>query len=208
MAERLHRVKVKICGITTVDDALLAVQYGADALGLNFYPRSPRCVTLTQAEKIREVVPPEVWCVGVFVNAPRSSVEEIASRLRLDAIQFHGDEQEKELKGWGRKVIRAFRLRGGELSPQVLACEADYLLVDAYQEGMYGGTGQTLAWDAIGALLRDRLILAGGLTPENVAQAVRAVRPFAVDVASGVETSPGKKDPHKLEVFISHAHTA
>jgi len=201
-------VKVKICGITSVDDARLAVQYGADAIGLNFYPHSPRYVDLAKAEKIREAVPSGVWCVGVFVNAPRSAVEEIVSCLHLDAIQFHGDEKEEELKGWGRKVIRAFRLRGGELPSQVLACGADYLLIDAYEESKYGGTGQTLSWDALGDLPRDRLILAGGLTPENVAQAVRAVRPLAVDVASGVETSPGKKDPHKLEAFISHAQAA
>ena len=201
-------VKVKICGITSVDDARLAVQYGADAIGLNFYPPSPRYVGLAEAEKIREAVLPEVWCVGVFVNAPRSIVEEVASRLCLDAIQFHGDEKEEELKGWGRKVIRAFRLRGGELPPQILTCGADYLLVDAYQEGMYGGTGQMLAWDAISALPRDRLILAGGLTSENVAQAVRAARPFVVDVASGVEVLPGKKDPHKLKAFIAHAKAA
>lgn len=204
-------VKVKICGITTVDDARLAVQYGASAIGLNFYPSSPRYVGLAEAEKIREAVPSGVCCVGVFVNASRSAVQEIVSRLRLDAIQFHGDEKEEDLQGWGRKVIRAFRLHGGELPPQILTCGTDYLLVDAHQEGMYGGTGQMLAWDTIGALPRDclnRLILAGGLTPENVAQAVRAVRPFAVDVASGVEAVPGKKDPHKLEAFISHAQAA
>jgi phosphoribosylanthranilate isomerase len=201
-------VRVKICGITTVDDARLAVQCGADAIGLNFYPPSPRYVSLAEAEKIREAIPSGVCCVGVFVNASRSVIEEIASRLRLDAMQFHGDEREEDLRGWGRKVIRAFRLCGEEVLSQILTCGADYLLIDAYQEGLYGGTGQTLAWNAIGALPRSRLILAGGLTPENVAQAVKAVRPFAVDVASGVEALPGKKDPHKLEAFISYAQAA
>ena len=205
---RVIMVRVKICGITTVDDAQLAVQCGADAIGLNFHPPSPRYVDLTEAEKIREIVPLGVCCVGVFVSLTRSVVQETVSRLRLDAIQFHGDEKEEELQGWGRKVIRAFRLRGTEVSPQILACKADYLLIDAYQEGIYGGTGRVLAWDTIGGLPRNRLILAGGLTAENVAQAVKVVRPFAVDVASGVEASPGKKDPHKLEAFIFHARAA
>jgi len=201
-------VRVKICGVTSVEDARLAVRCGAAAIGLNFYPASPRYVEREQAMRIREAVPAGVCCVGVFVNAARSLVEEAVLGLRLDALQFHGHETEDDIRGWKVKVIRAFRLRGRDLPADVLRCSADYLLFDAYREGMYGGTGRPFAWDVLRGLPTSRLILAGGLDPENVEAAVRAVRPFAVDVAGGVESAPGRKDAAKLEAFIAHAQAA
>ena len=204
-------VQVKICGVTNVADAALAVQCGADLIGLNFYPPSPRCISLQSALEIRAVIPPEVWCVGVFVNAERAQVASLVERLGLHAVQFHGDETAADLQEWACPVIKALRVRADEPLPDWEQYTADYLLLDTHKSGRYGGTGEIFAWQRATALpraCRNRLIVAGGLTPENVAAAVRAVRPWAVDVAGGVESTPGRKDPEKVRAFITNAKTA
>jgi len=203
-------VRVKICGVASVADATVAIQCGADLIGLNFYPPSPRAVDLPTALTIRAVIPAEVWCVGIFVNASRELITSHAEQLALNAIQFHGDEEAADLQGWSCPTIKVVRLRPNELWPDWTQLPADYLLLDTYRPGRYGGTGETFSWDRVATFpfQHDRLILAGGLTPENVAEAVRAIRPWAVDVASGVESAPGRKDPEKIRAFITNAKTA
>jgi phosphoribosylanthranilate isomerase len=204
-------VRVKICGVTTVADALFAVECGADLIGLNFYPSSPRCVSFSTAQAIRAVLPDHIWCVGVFVNAEREHIATLLKQLHFHALQFHGDETAADLRGWSCLTIKAVRVPADGSLPQVEPVPSDYLLLDTYRTGRYGGTGEAFAWDMAAALpqaSRQRLLLAGGLTPENVAAAVRTVRPWAVDVASGVESTPGHKDPNKVRAFITNAKTA
>lgn len=205
-------VRVKICGVTCVTDALLAVEYGADLIGLNFYPPSPRFVTLPIAQAIRAALPNHIQCVGVFVNAPRAHIAALVAQVSLDVIQFHGDETAAEIHGWGVcETIRTVRIPPEGTMPLLEELSSTYLLLDTYRPGRYGGTGEVFEWDAAAALpypVRQRLFLAGGLTLENVAAAVRTVRPWAVDVASGVESTPGHKDPQKVRAFITNAKTA
>ena len=205
-------VHVKICGITTVADARLAVQAGADLIGLNFYPPSPRYVSESTAKAIRSILPQRVRCVGVFVNAEREHIDAYVRALSLDAIQFHGDEDAAALTDWSVATIKAVRIGSETFLPEQLeGITADYLLLDTYSSRGYGGTGETFAWEYAAALPRmslDRTILAGGLNSENVAAAVATMRPWAVDVASGVESAPGRKDAEKLHAFISNAKTA
>jgi len=203
-------VRVKICGVTSVEDALLAVDSGADLIGLNFYPPSPRCVSLATAHAIRATLPEHVWCVGVFVNADRPHIADLCARLRLHAVQFHGDEASADVQNWPCLTIKALRVPDDSPLPDWLQFPVNYLLLDTHKPGRYGGTGERFSWQRLTALpldCRNRLILAGGLTPENVTEAVRAVRPWAVDVASGVESAPGRKDPDKVRAFISNAKT-
>ena len=205
-------VRVKICGVTCVADALLAVECGADLIGLNFYPPSPRYVTLPIAQAIRAVIPMYTQCVGVFVNAACEDITALVEQVPLDAIQFHGDETATDIQGWTCMTIKAVRIPSdGTIPPPLEDMPSTYLLLDTYRPGRYGGTGEVFTWDAAAALpqaVRQRLLLAGGLTPENVATAVRTVRPWAVDVASGVESTPGHKDPDKVRAFITNAKTA
>jgi phosphoribosylanthranilate isomerase len=202
-------VKVKICGVTSVADALLAAAAGADAVGLNFHPPSPRCVSDAAAEEIAAALPAAVWRVGVFVDAARERVRERASRLALDALQFHGGEGAAYCRGWPQKVIKAVRVRGpGALAAAAAEYAVDFLLADAYVEGVAGGTGRRLPPAWLEGVSRERLILAGGLDAGNVAEAVRRVRPAWVDVASGVESAPGRKDPQAVRRFVVHAKNA
>ena len=204
-------VRVKICGITNVEDARLAVEAGADLIGLNFYPPSPRCISEHTAQEICAVLPATVWRVGVFVNAGRERIATLAERLNLHAVQFHGDETNADCAGWSQKTIKAVRIGLEDLQLQGEAYPSDYLLLDTHSPGRYGGTGKTFAWEQVvnlSAAQRQHIILAGGLTAENVAAAVQAVQPWAVDVASGVESAPGRKDPEKLRAFIHYAKTA
>ncbi len=204
-------VRVKICGVTNKADAELAVQYGADLIGLNFYPPSPRFVSLALAREICTVIPRHVLRVGVFVNAERRAIAELVEQLPLDLVQFHGDETGEDLLGWPCKTIKAVRVPQESAVLELLQLSTDYLLLDTYRAGRYGGTGETFAWEQVVAFVpqrEERLILAGGLTPDNVALAVRTVRPWAVDVASGVESAPGRKDREKLRAFITNAKTA
>jgi phosphoribosylanthranilate isomerase len=199
-------VRVKICGITNAADALAAIDAGADLLGFNFYEKSPRFVTEADAENIRERLPKKVDAVGIFVNAPTADVAALCKSMKLDAAQLHGDETAEtvaELAG-SVAVVKAFRV-DPDFDLKILN---DYpgafaFLFDAALTGQYGGTGQTTDWDAARrAAAKHRIILAGGLKVENVSAAVRIVRPYGIDVASGVESSPGKKDHGRLREFI------
>lgn len=197
---------VKICGITTVEDAAMAIEYGADALGLNFFPESPRRITFEEAEEIVRIVSSPVEWVGVFVNEDPVRMREEARRLPLDWIQLHGDEDRsicEALEGFQRmKAIRVHSqddLEGLEQFPV-----ERYLLDSPTQR--YGGSGKTWVWEwAAKAVQNYPIVVAGGLTPENVRRMIEEVHPFGVDVCSGVESSPGKKDPDRLRRFIEAA---
>jgi phosphoribosylanthranilate isomerase len=199
-------VKVKICGITGRDDALHATACGADALGFVFYAGSPRCVTAETVAKISAELPPFVSRVGLFVNEAPERIRAVAETCGLDVLQLHGDEAPQACLLPPYRVVKGVRPQRGD----DLAGLPDYpvaaLLVDAAVPGQFGGTGQRADWPVAAQLAaRHRVILAGGLTPENVAEAVRQVRPYAVDVSSGVESAPGKKDPEKVARFIRNA---
>ena len=200
--------KIKICGITNLEDALFAADAGADALGFNFYQKSPRYIDPLEAQKIIESLPPLIAVVGVFVNEPEPNrVAEMASQLKLTAIQLHGDESPDycaQLSDW--RVTKALRVSSTFRPEHAGRYNVSAVLLDAYKAGEYGGTGEIFEWDiAIQAKKFAKIILAGGLNPLNVADAVRAVQPFAVDVASGVESSPGKKDRNKVREFVIKA---
>ncbi|HXQ23969.1 MAG TPA: phosphoribosylanthranilate isomerase [Candidatus Acidoferrales bacterium] len=201
-------VRVKVCGITNVDDALAAVAAGAAALGFNFYAGSPRYVAPDDAAKIVQLVPPSICTVGVFVDTPRERVAAIAAQVGVTSLQFHGNESAPYCLGWTPKVIKAIRVGDRHAVETARSYAVDFILADAYVNGQFGGTGRRVVPQLLEGFDRRRLILAGGLTPENVADAVRAVRPFAVDVASGIERAPGKKDWSLMKRFIAHAQTA
>jgi len=200
-------VKVKICGVTRQEDAELAIGFGADIIGLNFYPLSPRSLTLEQARAIRLVISNRCEVAGVFVNAARSYVEHRVRELDLDYLQFHGDEDDDALLGWPLKVIRALRLEGVVAADAIERCKADYVLLDTWHPQLFGGTGRARSLDGLGGLPLGRVIVSGGLGPENVARAA-TLYPYAVDVASGIESAPGIKDPAKLRSFILNAKSA
>lgn len=199
-------VRVKICGITNVDDALMAVGAGADALGFVFYDKSPRCVSPDQAAEIITHLPPFVQAVGLFVNADIDFVNATADRCRFDMVQLHGEESPEYCNLVTRRVVKAFRVKDSDsLGPMGDYRVAGFLL-DAWSPTAYGGTGHPFNWDAAkGAREYGPIILAGGLSPDNVRQAVELVMPYAVDVSSGVEVSPGRKDPDKVREFINRA---
>ncbi len=199
-------VRVKICGITNRDDALHAVEAGADALGFVFHAASPRNVSPEQAAAVIESLPPFVQAVGLFVNAGFDFINATCELCRLDIVQLHGDEQPEFCDRLAHRVIKAFRIKDiTSLEPMKDYRVAGYLL-DAWSPGVYGGTGLAFNWEVAGIAKRyGPIILAGGLTPDNVRQAVERVEPYGVDVSSGVESSPGKKDPLKVEAFIRHA---
>ena len=204
-------VRIKICGITNLPDALAAVEAGAHALGFMFYEESPRCVTPPAAAEIIRALPPFVAKVGVFVNAERESVARAIAHCGLDTVQFHGDETPELCLGFGVKSIKAFRIRDAASLQALPAFRTDAWLLDSYVPGKLGGTGARFNWDLAAEASRDgrgRVILAGGLTPENVAAAIRQARPFGVDVSSGVESEPGRKDAAKMADFIAAAHGA
>ena len=199
---------MKVCGITNLDDALAAVDAGAVALGFNFYTKSPRYVRPATAGQIIARLPDPVCRVGVFVDEGREQVASLATQLGLQALQFHGNEPPELCDAWPQKVIKAIRVRDCEAVKQADTYDVDFILADAYVEGRLGGTGRRVALELLVGLDRRRLILAGGLNADNVAEAVRTVRPFAVDVASGVESTPGKKDWRLMKRFIANAHAA
>jgi phosphoribosylanthranilate isomerase len=199
-------IQVKICGITNAADALAAIDAGANLLGFNFYEKSPRHITEPEAAKIRLRLPKKVEAVGIFVNAPQAQVAALCKSLKLNAAQLHGDESPETVAELARKltVWKAFRVEPDfRLETLDEYPGASAFLFDAAHTGQYGGTGRTTDWDAARrAALVHRIILAGGLNLENVAAAVRIVRPYAVDVASGVESKPGKKDHGRMREFI------
>lgn len=198
------RTRVKICGITRPEDALAAAQAGADAIGLVFHEASPRFVTPMAAAEIVSDLPPFVSVVGLFVDAPPAFVELVLSQVRLDCLQFHGQETPADCERFPLPYIKVAKVRAGfDLIQYTVGYRlARAMLVDAYVPGQPGGTGRTFDWGLLPSELPLPLILSGGLSPENAAQAVRTVRPWAVDVSSGVEQAPGLKDAQKVRQFI------
>jgi len=196
--------RVKICGITNLADAQAAVAAGADALGFNFSEKSPRHVALSAAADISRRLGPVILRVGVFVDAPEELVSRAIGECGLSLLQFHGDEPPEFCTKFGLMTMKAFRIRDAETLKEMGQYPTDAFLLDAWSPEARGGTGAIFNWDlAIEAKkLGKPVFLAGGLTPENVTDAVRRVKPFGVDVASGVESSPGKKDPAKMQAFI------
>jgi len=202
--------RIKICGITTKEDARAAVSCGADAIGLVFYANSPRSVSIDQAAQISAIVPPFVSVVGLFVDEPAASVERILSSVGIDLIQFHGDETPQFCQQFGRPWIKALRVRPGlDLSG---ACHqyggARGVLLDSWQDGIPGGTGKTFDWQLALGELSLPVVLAGGLHDGNVGNAIATLHPAAVDVSGGVERSPGIKDVYKIRQFIAAVRAA
>ena len=198
-------IKVKICGITNAPDALAAVEAGADALGFMFYDKSPRCVSPAVAAGIIRQLPAHVVKVGVFVDAAEDLVVRSIRECGLNLLQFHGDEAPEYCLQFGLMSMKAFRIRDAESLKELPKFSTDAWLLDAWSPEARGGTGEKFNWElAVEAQkFGQPVFLAGGLTPDNVADAVRKVRPFGVDVASGVESAPGKKDHAKVRAFIA-----
>lgn len=196
---------VKICGITNADDALAAVGAGANALGFVFHPASPRCVSVATVQSIARQLPEDVIRVGVFVDPDPELVFAAVSGCGLGLLQFHGGEASDFCRQFGVMAMKAFRVRGADSLLEMPSYDTDAFLLDSYVAGMPGGTGETFNWSlALDAKKFGKpIFLAGGLTAGNVAGAVRAVRPFAVDVSSGVEMSPGRKDAAKMNDFVA-----
>ena len=206
--------KVKVCGITNLADAEKALEFGADALGFNFYPPSPRCIAPEEAHAILQRLPEGCCNVAVFVNEPKEKVHEIIThgerangRQAYSALQFHGEESQAYCRGWSMKVIKAFRVRERKSLEGMEQFPADFYLLDSWSPG-YGGSGAAFSWDWLEGLKSERLILSGGLSIENVGEAIRRIRPYGVDVCSGVEARPGMKDHGKLKEFILAAKGA
>ncbi len=199
------RTRVKICGITRVEDALAAAGAGADAIGLVFYERSPRAIGIEQARAIVIALPPFVSAVGLFVDARPETVRAVLDALPLDLLQFHGDECGADCGSYGRPYLKAISMRVDmDVAGYARAYpDAAGFLLDAHREGVPGGTGQTFDWAQVPRNFDRPLILAGGLEPGNVAEAIQRVRPYGVDVSSGVELSKGVKDAAKISAFLS-----
>jgi len=202
--------KVKICGITNLPDARAAAEAGADALGLMFVETSPRHVSMTVAADITRQLPPFIIKVGVFVNAPEELVFRAIGECGLNLLQFHGDESPEYCRQFGLMSMKAFRIRDAESLRALPDYETDAFLLDSHVAGKPGGTGEKFNWElAVEAKkFGIPIFLAGGLTPENVAEAVRQVQPYGVDVSSGVESTPGRKDLAKVQAFITAAKKA
>ena len=203
-------VKIKICGITSVADGLAAAEAGADMIGLMFYAGSPRYVTLAQAAEISRALPPFVLRVGVFVNPDAAQVTEAIAACGLNLLQFHGEETSEFCTQFCMMSVKALRVQNADSLAALENFQTDAFLLDAHSKAGLGGTGEKFNWDlAIEAQKFGKpIFLAGGLTPENVADAVKQVRPFAVDVSSGVESAPGKKDAVKVRAFIEAVRKA
>ena len=204
------RTRVKICGITRERDAQAAVEAGADAIGLVFYEPSPRFVTVECAAAITDGLPPFVTTVALFVNADPDVIRQVVERAGVDLLQFHGQECPEYCAQHGRPWIRAVRMKPGT---DLVAVQAEFaggrgLLLDAYRPGTPGGTGETFDWDRIPPALAPHIVLAGGLDVANVGEAIRQVRPYAVDVSGGVEADTGVKDPQKIKAFIEEVRRA
>ena len=208
MADSGLRTRIKICGITRVEDALEVVRAGADAIGLVFYDPSPRCVRIKQAREIAEAVPAFVSVVALFVNPSKEYVQEVLNNDRIDLLQFHGDEENDFCSQFKSPFIKAIRVRQAS---DVVASSLRFpnsvgILLDSYKPGIPGGTGESFDWSLIPENHNSPIILAGGLTPGNVASAINDVQPFAVDVSGGVEASKGIKDANKIKEFVSEVY--
>jgi len=200
----MRRTRVKICGLTRESDVVDAVGVGSDAVGLVFYARSPRYVETEQARRLLDILPPFVTSVGLFVDADPELVRTVLARVPLDSLQFHGDEPPDYCGAFDRPWIKALRMRPDtDLEAQVERYrEARGLLLDTYDPGIAGGTGRRFDWELVPEWLAPSIILAGGLSPENVAEAVGRLKPYAVDVSGGVESAKGVKDRAKMEAFM------
>ena len=202
-------IKIKICGITNLDDALFAAECGADALGFNFYKKSLRYIEPQKAAEIIAQLPPFVMPVGVFVNEREDRIREIQHMTCIQSVQFHGDESPEFCQRFEGRVIKAFQVKDKESLKVMAHYRVGAFLLDSYREGMRGGTGVTFDWHlAVVAKTFGKIILAGGLTPENVAEAVKLVQPYGVDVAGGVERDKGIKDQGKVKKFIAEVRRA
>lgn len=204
------RTRVKICGITRVEDALAAIAAGADALGFVFHAASPRAVTPEQAAAIIAALPPFVTTVGLFVDAPFAVINATLAVAPLDLLQFHGDEPEADCARHGRPWIKALRVQPGQDVAATMAAwpGARAILLDAWHPDLAGGTGLRFDWRQVPADARQPVILAGGLTPDNVAEAIRQTRPYAVDVSGGVEQAKGLKDATRIQAFMTGVRSA
>jgi phosphoribosylanthranilate isomerase len=207
-------VKVKVCGITNLADAEKALEFGADMLGFNFYPPSPRSIGLEEARAILQGLPADSFTVALFVNEAKEKIHEIMTHGRLpdgrqaySALQFHGEESADDCRGWNTTVIKAFRVKDKTSLAAMKDFPADYYLLDSWSAG-YGGSGQQFPWNWLDGVDTNKLILSGGLRVENVADAVRRIHPFGIDVCSGVEARPGIKDHVRLKEFIFAAKGA
>ena len=198
-------MRIKICGITRVEDALVAAEAGADAIGLVFYDKSPRAVSIQQARQILAALPPFVTTVGLFVNSSRCELDEILDVVPLDLLQFHGDESAEDCEGFHRPYLKALRVKAGDdvRAQAGLFATAAGILLDTYVTGVPGGTGESFDWSLVPHDLSKPVILAGGLSVANVRAAISQVRPYAVDVSGGVERSKGIKDADKIRSFIA-----
>jgi phosphoribosylanthranilate isomerase len=202
-------MKIKICGITKREDAFCAVDVGADALGFIFVKSSPRYISPRDARKIIQMLPPFIVPVGVFADMAQPDVMEIVEQTSIGCVQLHGDESPKELAKYPVPVIKSFRVDTAFIPEILLRYKASAFLFDTKTSGKLGGTGQTFDWDiAVQAKEYGRIILAGGLSPENIIEAIRKVHPYAVDVNSGVEEYPGKKDHAKLKLLFDRIEQA
>ena len=206
----ITRVRIKICGITRMEDALSATRLGADAIGLVFYPDSPRAVGIDTARRIAGLLPPFVTRVGLFVNATADEINKVLQAVALDVLQFHGAEAPSECARYSKPYIKAVRMSDvvDVQSEARRYADAAALLLDAYVEGKPGGTGEIFNWSSIPADVGKPIILAGGLTAGNVANAIRQTLPYAVDVSGGVESGKGVKDARKMAEFIREVRYA
>ena len=197
--------RVKICGVTRAADARHAVDAGAWAIGVNFWPHSKRHVDVDRAREISQAIAGAAPLVGVFVDEIRSEIERVVEEVPLDMVQLHGSESAEDCRGWSQPVIKSLAMRDANAWQEAASFPADFILADTYVAGQPGGTGRPIAVDLIGEGLRESLIVAGGLEPDTVAEVVRRIGPYAVDVASGVESEPGRKDAEKVKRFIENA---
>jgi phosphoribosylanthranilate isomerase len=199
------QIKIKICGMTQLQDAVFAAEQGADAVGFIFYKKSPRSVTMKAVKEIIAKLPPFVDTVGVFVNESVDRVNKTAEYCGLDLVQLHGDESPAYCRKIRRRVIKAFRVKDLQSIKQLERFPVSGFLLDTFSENLHGGTGKVFDWNlAHPAKKVGPVILAGGLTPRNIRQAISQVRPYGVDVCSGVEKSPGIKDPEKVKAFLKN----
>jgi phosphoribosylanthranilate isomerase len=202
-------IKIKICGITNCDDALAAAEAGADALGFNFFKKSPRYVEPSKAAEIIRQLPPFIVPVALFVNEREDKIRDIQFTTGIRVLQFQGDERPEFCERFSNRVIKVFQVKDKESLKSMAHYHVNAYLLDSYKEGMRGGTGTTFDWHlAVVAKTFGRIILAGGLTPDNVAEAVKLVQPYGVDVASGVEREKGVKDHAMIKKFITEVRKA
>ena len=204
------RTRVKICGITRVGDGIVAAEAGADALGFVFFEKSPRYVSIDKAAEICRAIPPFVTKVGLFVDASKEEVRRVSDNVHIDLLQFHGDESPEFCRSFNLPYIKAIRAKNRESILEAIDAHSDAVgvLIDSYVPGIPGGTGNTFDWSLVPIEYRSKIILAGGLNSENVADAITDIRPYAVDISGGVESAKGIKDSEKIDKFMKEVASA